>query len=557
MTRTRFTNLPPAKETGAVYTPAGMAADLSSSIHSHLPQKQSISILEPAVGDGRLLYALLNTIAGNANVQVTAYEVDAEVLASTKTKLEEDFPHVSFVLINRDIIEDFLSGHLMGKEFDIIIANPPYLRTQIMGADKSRKLAKQFGLRGRLDIYYVFILLAIELLSDDGVAGFVTSNRFMRVKSGESLRGYLLSHSELIEVIDYGDTKLFDAAVLPCTFVFRRGKTDPLKVRFYSIYQTTDKETSTDAMEFPYHQIRTSPELAYGAATFDVQNGDLRISKADGTWSVGSKESLEWLEVVDSHTKRRLGQLGKIRVGIKTTADKVFIIKDANTFGEHLPELARPLVTHRNAGQIVGKEEPRWLVVYPHETVSGKRRVIPLEGYPKTESYLSAHREQLEGRKYVKDAGRQWYEIWVPQDPAKWEEPKIVFRDIADIPQFWLETSGAVINGDCYWLDVFDKTNQSLLFLALGVLNSSFITEYYDRRVNNKLYAGKRRFMTQYVEQFPLPSDETEEAKEIVRTVQSIFDRQTAPSQSEKDVIDSLVYACFGFRSKKSLGSGS
>lgn len=42
--------------------------------------------------------------------------------------------------------------------------------------------------------------------------------------------------------------------------------------------------------------------------------------------------------------------------------------------------------------------------------------------------------------------------IWVPQDPRAWARPKLVFRDIAAEPAFWLELDPAVVNGDCYWL---------------------------------------------------------------------------------------------------------
>ena len=38
--------------------------------------------------------------------------------------------------------------------------------------------------------------------------------------------------------------------------------------------------------------------------------------------------------------------------------------------------------------------------------------------------------------------------------------------------------------------------------LLLAVANSSFITKFYDIAFHNKLYAGRRRFMTQYVKKF-------------------------------------------------------
>lgn len=557
MTATRFENLTLEKETGSVYTPIGMANDLSDSVLSNLETHDSVSILEPAAGDGRLLRSLLERLAPAVKTSVVAYELNSEVLQETSERLTKEFPQVSFSFVNKDIIEDFLIGQFMGQQFDVVIANPPYLRTQIMGADKSKRLAKLFQLRGRFDIYYVFIMMAHELLSDRGVAGFVTSNRFMKVKSGQVLRTFLLNKSQLIEIIDYGDTKPFEAAVLPCTFVFKRGKTTTANVKAYSIYNSGESSDSSVTAVFPYDKIRTASKINFKGASFTVQSGNLLVSETDGTWSVGSEESTAWLETVDAHTNLRLGDLGKIRVGIKTTADKIFILKDPSEFGNELPELARPLITHRNAGQIVGRKNPRWMVVYPHESHEGKRRVIPLEDYPKTKAYLNAHRSQLEARKYVKKAGRQWYEVWVPQDPSKWSQPKIVFRDIADSPQFWLETSGAIINGDCYWLDGLNSVSETSLYLALGVLNSSFITEYYDRRVNNKLYAGKRRFMTQYVEQFPLPNPDTIPAKEIVQLVGNAIERHSELNSEEKVRVNALVYSCFGLESKKSGGSGS
>ena len=185
----------------------------------------------------------------------------------------------------------------------------------------------------------------------------------------------------------------------------------------------------------------------------------------------------EWLTAVASRTHRCFGDLGKIRVGIKTTADKIFIRSDWNDLpADDQPEVLRPVVTHHNAGRFSGTlvaAQP--MVLYPHVTDGGKRRPIRLEDYPKTARYLEKHRAKLEGRSYVADAGRAWYEIWVPHDPDLWTLPKIVFRDISAKPEFWLDRSGAVVNGDCYWLAPSPGTSEDLMFLALAVANSSFI----------------------------------------------------------------------------------
>ena len=48
-------------------------------------------------------------------------------------------------------------------------------------------------------------------------------------------------------------------------------------------------------------------------------------------------------------------------------------------------------------------------------------------------------------------AGRQWFEIWVPQRAHLWKLPKVVFPDIAEAPRFFVDTDRHLVNGDCYW----------------------------------------------------------------------------------------------------------
>ena len=120
------------------------------------------------------------------------------------------------------------------------------------------------------------------------------------------------------------------------------------------------------------------------------------------------------------------------------------------------------------------------------------------------------------GRKYVIEGGREWYEIWVPQRPALWAKPKIVFPDISESPRFALDTSGAVVNGNCYWISLADIQEESHAYLILAVANSSLGLRYYDEVCGNRLYSGKRRWITQYVKRLPLPWPDTAEARSLV-----------------------------------------
>lgn len=91
-----------------------------------------------------------------------------------------------------------------------------------------------------------------------------------------------------------------------------------------------------------------------------------------------------------------------------------------------------------------------------------------------------------------------------------------------------------------------------LLWLILAVGNSSFLETLYDHRFNNKLYAGRRRFMTQYVEKFPLPNPETELSRRIVYLAKRIYDLMPSPNAKNlEEELDQLVWQAFGFANQR------
>ena len=85
----------------------------------------------------------------------------------------------------------------------------------------------------------------------------------------------------------------------------------------------------------------------------------------------------------------------------------------------------------------------------------------------------------------------------------------------------------------------------------MAVANSRFIESYYDHAFNNKLYAGRRRFMTQYVEKFPLPAPELLDSREIIALAREIYALTPgAKAIALAERIDALVHSAFGLREK-------
>ena len=542
----RYKNIQDSKRNGVVYTPSDMASYISNLMFSYNSERKSsgkITVLDPAVGGGDLLIAMVNTLfnAGIKDIEVVGYETDEEVAKNTKDMLMSQFP-----FINVDIrIGDFLSEVEKGnvEKFDYVIANPPYIRTQILGSNRAKEMAEKIKVNGRFDIYYAFLIYTKLVMKDTGIAGYITSNKFMSIKAGESVRDYMLENYSLRHIIDLGDTKLFKASVLPCILIFSLGKTVDKNILFTSVYEEQSKSKEEVAENiFEILNCEGIFELKNGKK-YKVKQGRIQNIDKKSIWGISTKEDEDFLSKVEKNTCMRFSDLGKIRVGIKTTADNVFIGNDWDNRGEKI-ELLRPLITHRNAGQFISNNENHWKVLYTHEIKDGKKKVIDIDEYPNSKAYLESNFEQLNSRQYLKKANRKWYEIWVPQNPKSWSVKKIIFREISEKPQFWFDETGAVVNGDCYWIDIKNNINIDLVYLALAIANSSFIEKYYDIRFNNKLYSGKRRFQSQYVEQFPIPNVSTDFAEDAIALVKKII-AANVYTDSDKEKIDKLVFNMF------------
>ncbi|HUQ72036.1 MAG TPA: TaqI-like C-terminal specificity domain-containing protein [Planctomycetaceae bacterium] len=248
------------------------------------------------------------------------------------------------------------------------------------------------------------------------------------------------------------------------------------------------------------------------------------------------------------HQTRTFEDVAQVRVGIKTTADEVFLREEWNSLPAECqpePELIRPLIRHFDARRWVGPAVCRQSVLYPHAMVSGKRTAVDLSGYPRARAYFERHYERLNRRSYVIDGGRKWYEIWVPHLPDDWQRPKIVFPDISEQPRFFLDATGAVVNGDCYWMTLREGLPSDWLLLMLAVANSTFMTRFYDLAFHNKLYAGRRRYMTQYVSKLPLPPFDAPAVRKILPLAARLVNGEHEDARLEAET-DRLVWESFG-----------
>lgn len=599
------------KRHGRYYTPATLAGFLAGRVAARIGSAGPVRVLDPACGSGELLFAIRDALAGRlpgAPVELVGYDLDPAGLALARLRAAGSGVEAEWRQ------SDFLAdcAGLPAESFDAVIANPPYVRTQQLGGAAAQALRGQFGLRGRIDLTHPFVAALPRLMAPGGVLGLLCANRFLTTKAGANLRALLLADLTPVELYDLGDTKLFEAAVLPAVTIAVRGAARG-ECRYVSVYEeeagnAPDPEPADPATSGPAtsgslgrgparpapqrrgagpspagravgaRDVRHARGSDSGAGTaheerelfaalsgttdamvwrqgrrFAVTVGELATESGAAAASVGWRMSRvghdDWLRGVTERMWRTFGDLGRIRVGIKTNADKVFI---AAHWGDPAaePELLRDLITHHDLRPWRIDRIRRTRVLYPYDLTRTRRVPVDLARYPRTAAYLEQHREVLAARGYLTGAGREWFEHWVPQRPHLWRTPKVVFPDISDRARFALDRSGAVVNGDCYWISLADLGGdagaENMACLMMGVANSSLGLRYYDAVCGNRLYSGRRRWITQYVSRLPLPDPGTPAALAIVRRVRELAAEPESGVAGQAE-LDELVNRAFAW----------
>jgi len=107
--------------------------------------------------------------------------------------------------------------------FDVVIGNPPYVRQEAF-IDIKNDLKIKFGnlFDGRADLYTYFYYQGVDLLRKKGVLAFITSNKFFVRGYGNNLRKFLTSEISLLEIINFGELPVFQAAVDSAIIIVKR-----------------------------------------------------------------------------------------------------------------------------------------------------------------------------------------------------------------------------------------------------------------------------------------------------------------------------------------------
>lgn len=446
--------------------------------------------------------------------------------------------------------------------FDCIIGNPPYIRIQHVQPEERRlQYVEQYQTAsGRFDLAGLFIELGDYLLKPAGYLGYITSNKLLTTKAAQALRSYMLAHYNLIEIIDLADTKLFAAAILPMILIMEK-RVSALNSLLYTAIQEIktppNKPVKVDDLFERLNQPVGCEYVKWQQRYFQIERFKTALPIPNQpVWTFHAPNEHQLIEKLKQNAPGTLADISqKISVGLKTTADNVFIkpmtLDFINQLNLETAVVFPVLESHNISKWHCDWQEKRDLyVLYPYQYQNDRLLPIDLNLYPNTKQYLLSHQKQLAARTYLKKSGRPWYEIWVPQSPADFKCLKIITPDISTHNRFALDEKGLFVNGTCFYILLKQESLEHHL-LVLSLLNSRVLEFFHKVTSGNTLYSKRFRYWTSYLKSYPIPDFQQSTSMRFVNplianTRQLLQTTDKKEQQELEQNNDQIIYRWFG-----------
>lgn len=411
------------------------------------------------------------------------------------------FEHFDWRLDFPEILNPLVANENLG--FDIVIANPPYLgekgNKEIFQEISSTVWGRKHYKR-RMDLFYFFFHLSLDLSKDNGTINFITTNYYPTATYANKLRADLKKRTEILSLIDFHEYRIFNSAKgqhNAITFlkkskdrsrkalIINTTRTGDLNSKILlSILEGKDSETSRTSL--------TQNDLFFGSENY------IKLKLDSGA----SSEAEIILEKMLNQHDHLYGDLVDLNQGIVSGTDKVtdkliqdyprikmqkgdgiFIInetekKDLCRANKEAEDFIKPIYKNSDLRKWKLNKKSNLYVIYVKD--EGQSITLPLslqEHFDKYKPILEAKKMNCFKNPWLKKIVEPWlnrgnyFVLFYPRDKKYFEQPKIVNSRRAKRNIFAYEAQSFYEQSDIVLANKRPSSPVSLKYL-IALLNS-------------------------------------------------------------------------------------
>lgn len=484
--------------TGAIYTPSKIRKRILENCLSKQQNLSSIRVADIACGCGGFLMDVAKYIHKKTGksylliyqenifgIDIQSYSIErCKILLNLLALSEGECSEFEFNLLNADTLDFHSEGwNVAFTDFDVIVGNPPYVCGRNM-EDETKEKTKMYEVcnAGSTDLYIPFFQIAIEMIKENGMLGYITMNTFLKSLNARELRKYFMEGSYNISIVDFRGHQVFSGkSTYTCLFFLKKEKSEML--HYYC------DENAELSKRFGYTDISYS------------------ILDAGKGWNLNEYKVAFKLESVGIP----LAKFCQSRHGIATLSNKTYIFTpiDENDKFYYLEkethiyqvekEICKDIVNSNKLNSDISLDKIKHKVIFPYQLCDGKAFLIDenvmKHKFPMTYKYLESQRDELARRD--KGKGKD-YPVWyaygrtqsLVMPSIKLFFPKIANKPLrcalVNAPNLLLYNGMAFVGEDERKMRILQKIFESNIFWNYIVANSKpYSSGYYSLNGSN------------------------------------------------------------------------
>lgn len=423
--------------------------------------------------------------------------------------------------------------------FDIIIANPPYLKEGRISKTFFEPYKSSPYYKGKMDIWYLFACNGLDLLNKDGILCFIATNNWVTSFGASMLRDKVMKETRICNLVDFGAVMMFESAsIQTMIMMFQKDSISDdysFDYRRLNMFKATEKEAI--AALYNYENLlgletfrpivrRSSYEgknftFSRNGAVLDAiaQNPSVIYLRADEV----AQGIVFPQDFLNAKNQRLLGDgyIAGEGIFVLTNGDLVRLELDSTEM-----EIMRPYYTTEQISRYYSNKHNDLWVIYTGSDFKNPER---MRYYPRLKKHIDRFLPIL-------TSDNRPYGLHRAREERFFSRPKVVaIRKSVERPAF------AYCDFDCYLSQTYNmiQTSRVDMRYLTGLLNSKLAAYWFKSK--GKMQGANFQLDKEPLQQFPIavPSNDTQDI--IAKLVDMIILLNTTDRRASELVQNSYI----------------
>jgi len=459
------------------------------------------------------------------------------------------------------------SGNFQG--FDLIVANPPYIRVQGLDKDKSEYYKKMFkSAVGSYDIYVLFVEKFLPLLKDGGNMNFIMPHKWINSSFGKGLRE--ITNHNISQFISFGEYLIFDNAMTYTSLLMlHKEKQEKLKyIEFVETPKTKEERKELLKNDEKHEEVSQFLQNLTDKDFINLKTENLNSEP----WIFKEKKVMDILEKLEKQPLRVSDIFERIFVGVSTSKDDIFLLECSeikndknclNCFSKEMTKreisktfkfekkFLKPILKGNDVHRYEKLKNKFW-VIFPYKFINGKAELYSeneiIEQFPESYKYLKFFEKDFRGRERGKLLNDEfWFRYIYPKGLNGVERPKIITPQLSLKSQLSFDENGSFYLKDgTYGFVKYPEIKTDDKFY-LAILNSK-VMWFFIKNTGAVFSGGYYYYKPTYLKPFPIPASTPESEKVLTALVDKILKLKSENKETKEleNEIDEIVLKLYG-----------